>query len=93
MRNPLQLFVSRHREEQFVVVAAVQSQVECDRCSCSSPLCTSHCGNLRLLDRAPTPLAAHSRGKSVERPSERSIIAEAKRFSASHRPKAKRGSG
>src|SRR5258708_33255923 len=43
--------------------------------------------------QAPTRLAAQSLGRSVDSPSERSIMEVAKRFFASHCPRANRGSG
>ena len=50
-------------------------------------------GNLRSIHRAPTPLASHNLAKSLDNPSDKSIIAVASRFSPSHCPNSTRGSG
>ena len=71
-RQTRRIFLS-HRKQQLIIIAAMQRQSPRIQ---RTPSASSREGN-RHTTSAPTPLAAHRRGKSVESPSERSIIAVA----------------
>ena len=85
--------VGRQRREQLVVLAARQRERAARRPARRPSRSAARPARRRARTRAPTPLAAHSRDRSIASPSETSIIAVAPAPASDLRPRRRAATG